>query len=262
MSQESIHLVTRRGNGTLCSAIATALSFICVVSMGEAHSKHGKERCIGLEFEKLVAKVGAYTGKRVCVTGIAGVDGISFTLSAPPRLKIRQLIVIDRHRNVPNYDRLNNHLVKVTGIVHNDPEKLFACRILLENIEVLARQPVKGVRVYGIFFNEGPDTIRLDVVNKAGNENDSMTLSPGDVLKTVIVEGTAKVSPPSTGASPGPVLSTCIVPTANSARDFFEESTRTFYFRVTNGRVELVKPPQARAAKERWKEIERINNSQ
>jgi hypothetical protein len=161
---------------------------------------------------------------------------------------------------MPNYDHLNNHWVKVTGVVHIDQERLFACRIVLEDIEVLARQSVKGVRVYGIFFNEGPETIRLDIMNRPGNERDSMTLSPGDVLKTVVVEGTANVSRPSSAASPGPALSTCHMPTETSAPDFFEESTRTFYFRVADGRIKLVKPQQARAAKARWREIEQKNH--
>lgn len=247
----------RRANRTFFSRAATVISVICLASQGEAHGHHGKARCIPVEFAELTARIGTYVGKRVCVTGLAGVDGISFTLSAPSRLKMREVIAVDRHRNMPNYDRLNNHWVKVTGIVYIDQEKLFACRISLEDIEVLARQSAKGVRIYGIFFNEGPDTVRLDVVNKAENENDSMTLSAGDVLKIVIVEGIVKVSLPSTAAFPSPALSTCIVPTEKSEPEFFEESTRTFYFRVANGRVALVKPQQARVPKERWREIER-----
>lgn len=217
---------------------------------------------MSVDLQQLLEKNEAYKGKRVCVIGVAEVDGISFTLFQPPRRELRRMIVVDRKHGRPSYDQLNNHWVKITGIANIDPEKIFAGRLLLERVEALPRPPIKEVKTYGIFFNEGSDTIRLDVVNKAGNENDSMTLSPGDVLKTVIAEGTARVSLPSTTAFPGQALSACGVPTETSASDLFEESTRTFYFRVRDGRISVVKPQEAQTAKKRWEEIERINNSQ
>lgn len=262
MSREFIHQVTSHyGNRTVVIRLAIVIAIACIVSETRAADHHLVAPCAPVDLQQLLEKTEAYKGKRVCVIGVAEVDGISFALFQPPRRELHRMIVVDRKHGRPRYDRLNNHWVKITGIVHIDPEKIFACRLLLENVETLARPPIKEVKIYGIFFNEGPDTIRLDVVNKARNENDSMTLSPGDVLKTVIVEGTAKLSLPSTAASPGPVLSACAVPTERSASDFFEESTRTFYFRVWDGRISLVKPQQARKAKKRWEEIERINNS-
>jgi hypothetical protein len=263
MSQEFIHRVTNQsGNPRFFMAIVIVIAIACTSFEMRAMARALDAPCTAVDFHQLLAKSAWYKGKRICVVGVAEVDGISFTLFQPPQRELHRRIAVDRKHGRPRYEQLNNRWVKIVGRVSEDPEKIFGCRLLLESVEALARPLVKGIKTYGIFFNEGPDTIRVDVVNKPRNERTTMTLSPSDVLKTVIVEGTAKVSRPSTNAFPGPALSECTVPNEKSALDCFEESTRTFYFRVRDGRIALVRPREALAAKKRWEEIEKINNSE
>jgi hypothetical protein len=210
-----------------------------------------------VDFSQLITHAPAYKGKRVSVTGVAEVNGISFVLFEPPRRDLSQKIFVGQKLGPPRYDHLNNHWVNVTGIVDTDEEKVFACKIFLEKVRPLDRPPVKGVDVYGVFFNEGPETVQLELFNKAGNESTEITLPPGGIDRMVIAEGLAKVYTPSESFFSGKLLSSCPVPSETSAREFFEQASRTFYFQIRNGKITLLHPRNATILKKRWQALEK-----
>jgi hypothetical protein len=115
--------------------------------------------------------------------------------------------------------------------------------------------PPKKLEMYGIFCNDGPITVRVEISNWRGNEKTEMILAAHEITKTVIVKGMAKVYTPTDRLSSGKLLSTMTVPEGTSALQFFETSTRTFYFRIRNGRIGLVRPNEA--MRRQWEALER-----
>lgn len=212
---------------------------------------------VSVDFDHLIGNPRTYKGKHVSVTGVAQVDGTSFTLFQPPHRELSRTIFVGQKVGKPHYNHLDNHWVKITGIVDTDERNIFACKVFLENVDALPRPPVPSIRVFCVVLNEGPATVRVELVNKAGNESTDMTLSPGEIHKTAVVEGQAKVYTPSESLFTGKLLSSCVVPSEKLAPEFFDSSTRTFYFRIRNGKIALVRPQEATTLKKRWQELEK-----
>ncbi len=212
---------------------------------------------LSVNFRQLIDNPRAYQGKRVSVVGVAEVDGTSFVLFEPPRRELSQKIFVGQKLGKPRYNQLNNHWVKITGIADTDQSKVFACKIFLENLQPLDRAPVKGVDVYGLFLNDGPSTVELELFDKSGQLAASATLSPSEVYHAAITEGEARVYTPSESLSSGRLLSRCSIGSEKSAADFFDTSSRTFYFRIKDGKVILVRPTEAIPLKKRWERLEK-----
>lgn len=203
-----------------------------------------------VSFDEFVRNPGAYQGRRISVVGIAEVDGISFTLFQPPHREVSRSIFVGQKLGRPRYNQLNDHWVKVTGIAAVDEQKTFAAKIFLDRVDALRRPPIRGVKIFGIFFNEGPTSIHIELVNEAGNESTKLVLRPDGIEKTIVATGAARVVNPA-----GRVLSEC--PIESEYSEFFELSDRTFYFRIKDGRISLVQPRNATTIKKRWGEIEK-----
>ena len=212
---------------------------------------------VSVDFKQLIENPRVYQGKRVSVIGVAEVDGISFVLFQPPRRELSQKIFVGQKLGKPRYNHLNNHWVKITGIADNDEKKIFACKIFLENVQPLPRPPVKGVDAYGVFLNEGPTPVELELFNKAGQLVASATMSPGEIHKTAIVEGQAKIHTATESLLTGRLLSSYPIGSEKSAPEFFESSSRTFYFRIKDGEIVLVRPSDATEVKKRWEQLDK-----
>lgn len=207
-------------------------------------------------FNDIVQSPSSYEGKEVTITGVAHVDGVSFTLFQPPDREISRSIAVVQKIGPPLYNALNNHWVEVRGILDASRRGSwdFACRIYLEAVRPVDRPPIKGIETYGIFLNEGPGLVKLDLSNRLGNEHTEIRLAPDGIEKTEVVEGIAKIFSVS-----GAELSQCEIPSEKSAPGFFDASGRTFYFRIHNGSIALVRPDVAGDLKRRWTRVEDRN---
>lgn len=194
--------------------------------------------CLSLDFKELTTQPDRYKGQCVSVSGVAAVDGPSFTLWQPPKREVR--IFVGQRLGKPKYNALNNHWVRLTGFADVDDRGIFTCKVFLTSVRALPGRPLPDKKTYGVFHNDGPGTIRVFTTSKADNDEISMTLSPGETHRLAIVEGVARVYDLS-----NKVISKCIVPSADLAGGSLEEATRNLYFRISYGKIVLVSPKQA-----------------
>jgi hypothetical protein len=214
--------------------------------------------CVNVELDQLIRNPTAFDGQCVCVAGVTEGDGINFALFRPPHpSQGNRVILVVNKQEGPRYKPVDGHWVNVCGTVTADERKLFACKLILEDARPLNKPPIPGRRVFGIFENKGPETVRIETMNKTGNESTEMILAPGELTKTVITEGKVRVSALSKDLSPIKLLSTSAMPTVHSARNYFETATRTFYFSLTDGKMLLLKPNKAAEMRKRWEALEK-----
>jgi len=229
----------------------TKLSFLlALVGLSSASA------CVHLDLERLIENPRAYEGKRVCVVGVTEGDGVDFAFFKPPHRESSRSILVYQRRDARLYELEDGHWVRLKGIVVPDETGQFACKLLLERLQRLDRRPVPGRRIFGMFENAGPDSVRLVKVNDAENQMFHMTLAPGDIDKTVITDGKIGVFALSPDSSPVRLLSVYPIPASNSAPNYFDKSTQTFYFRVANGTISPVRPDKAQRMRKRWNSLQ------
>jgi hypothetical protein len=122
------------------------------------------------------------------------------------------------------------------------------------------------LEVLGTYLNEGRSLIEIDLVSKDGRETTNIPLPPGRIDHAAIGEGQTRIYTPAEEIAKRRLLSTIPTPTLRTAPEFFEKETRTFYFRITEGKVILVKPRDLTASeRKRLKafrnEIERLKKA-
>ena len=105
-----------------------------------------------------------------------------------------------------------------------------------------ARSAIRGSEVIGTFFNEVSDTVQVNLISSDRKETIILTISPGQIDRAILTGGETRVYVPSENVSSGRLLSSAATPTLKSAAEFFDKEARTFYLRVAQGRVTLVKP--------------------
>jgi hypothetical protein len=121
----------------------------------------------------------------------------------------------------------------------------------------VAYKAPKELKVFGIFLNEGPTAVQLEVFDQRNNITASKLLSPGEIEKIPLVDGTARVYTPSDSLFSGKLLSRCPVGPQRSASQFFESSSSAFYFRIKRGKITPVRPQDAVSLKAKWQELEK-----
>jgi len=114
--------------------------------------------------------------------------------------------------------------------------------VLILGTQSEAAPPTVRPEVSGTYFNEDRIPVELNLISKDGKEGTIIPLPPGRLERAVISEGQTKVYTPSKKMATRRLLSTSPTPTPKSAPEFFENATRTFYFRIIGGKVILVKP--------------------
>jgi hypothetical protein len=132
----------------------------------------------------------------------------------------------------------------MTTILFRKGLRLFASLsfLLFLNTRCDASELTTIREVTGVFFNVGNGTVQLNVRSADKKDTTIMTLSSGQVGSTATVKGEVRVLTPSKNMTSGHLLSSCQVPDPEAAPEFFEKTTRMFYFRIDGGKVTLVKP--------------------
>jgi hypothetical protein len=204
-----------------------------------------------VELDQLTRSPAAYENTDVCVTGVTEGDGINFVLFRPPYRQAKRTILVVNKQEDSRYSPTDGHWAKICGRVIADERGLFACKLVLETAEAVHRTPIAGRRIFGVFENEGPETVEIQTTNEAGDSATIITLSPGDIEKTVITAGKAKIFAVSNDLAPTKVLSVFSMPTVKSSPGYFEKSTRTFYFSLRNGKMSLLKLDKATELRKR-----------
>lgn len=202
-----------------------------------------------VSFSQVLQSPDAYRDKRISIVGVAEVDGISFTLFQPPNHDLSHSIFVGQPRGKPRYNHLNNHWVKVTGIVEPDAEGIFAAKLFLDHVQSLSRPPVVGVKSFAIFINRDRSPVVVELRDKDGALSTKISLRANGIEKTVVGQGAARVL----DAASAQVLSEC--PIQSESSKFFEVPDRTFYFQIKKGKIEPVEPDRARDIKDRWTKI-------
>jgi hypothetical protein len=210
-----------------------------------------------VELEQITSDPSAYHDSDVCVTGVTEGDGINFVLFRPPHRQANRSILVVNRQEGSRYRPLDGHWSKICGTVTADDSGLFACKLVLETARPVQRRPIAGRRIFGIFENAGPDTIEIEITNEAEDTSAIMTLRPGDITKTVISPGKGKIFELANDLSRTKLLSTFMLPTVKWSANYFERSTRTFYFSSRGGKVSLLRPNKAATMRERWKAMEK-----
>jgi hypothetical protein len=214
-----------------------------------------------VELEQLTSDPSAYRNSSVCVTGVTEGDGINFVLFRPPHRQANRTILVVNKQEGQRYNPVDGHWATICGTVTADERGIFACKLILETAETVQKRPVAGRRTFGVFENTGPETVEIETINDAGDSSAIMTLRPGDITKTVITPGKAKIFALSNDLSRTRLLSTFTLPTVKSSANYFERSTRTFYFRLRAGTMSLLKRDKATEMRKRWEALEQNENN-
>jgi hypothetical protein len=212
--------------------------------------------CVKVDFDQLVRDPGGYQGSCVCVTGVTEGDGINFALFRPGARQANNTILVVNTR-APRYNPVDGHWVNVCGTVIPDEQRYFACKLVLESAHALDKRPIPGHRIFGVFENDGRQTVKVQVISQAGNEGTVMILRPGDITESVITDGKIKVFAGPDDRAEAKPLSERVMPTIESASNYFERSTRTFYFSIRGGKVSFLKPAEAIGMRKRWEVLKK-----
>ncbi len=114
--------------------------------------------------------------------------------------------------------------------------------LLLGGIAEAASPVTRESKVIGTYLNEGTRSVELNLISTDGADTSIINLWVGRIARAVITEGHTKVYTPSENLASRRLLSTRKTPTPESAPEFLEKKTRTFYFRVVGGKVVLIRP--------------------
>lgn len=210
-----------------------------------------------VELDQLTRNPTAYQNSYVCVTGVTEGDGINFVLFRPPYRQANRTILVVNKQEGPRYNPIDGHWAEICGKVTADERGMFACKLILETAQAVLRRPIAGRRIFGVFENEGPETVEIEIGNETGDSRTIMTLRPGDIEKTVIAAGKARIFAVSIDLSRTTLLSAFTMPTVKSSPDYFERSTRTFYLSLRDGKMSLLKHDKATEMRKRWEALDK-----
>ncbi len=201
------------------------------------------------DFERLLRNPKIFNGKRVTLVGLAEIGGSEFFLYPDVRSAKRgeNAIFVDAHiLNENPYEKLNRHWLKITGTVDmgiRPPLGVGECSIVLEQIKLLARPPVPDDSVRAVFQNSTGQTIDIKIPTPNGYSY-AMRIPPETSTKaTVISNDQVTVSKRSGETIAKGALSW------DTDDKYFDRNSRTFYYRISNGRIMRLLPREA----EKWK---------
>jgi hypothetical protein len=197
----------------------------------------------------LLADPMAFHGKRLTLIGLADVVGAEFWLYPNVRAakKGESAVAISWDlRKGPVYKKFDRHWVKVTGVVDgksHGPLGAAPCEIWAERVEALPYPPLPDPYIYGVFRNDTPATVDLKFSSPTGYGY-TLNISAGGVTDAAaIAKGMITASTRS-----GKLLAKGNLIPSSGAQRYFDAKNRTYYYRITSGRIELVPPGLAK----RW----------
>jgi hypothetical protein len=115
----------------------------------------------------------------------------------------------------------------------------------------------RDIEANGVFINEGHLRIQINVISKDRKETTIFTLRPGTIDRTLFAGGQVKLYTVSKDTFSGRLLFTRSLPTPLTAPQFLEQDTHSFYFRVVDGKIILVKPRDLTSKERKWLEEKR-----
>lgn len=190
------------------------------------------------DFEELLKNPKTFNGRRVTLVGLAEIGGSEFFLYPDVQSAKRgeNAIFVDAHiLNENPYEKLNNHWLRITGIVDTGirpPLGVGACSISLERVEPLSNPPLADSSIKGVFKNDTTITIDVKFSTPTG-DGYIVNLPPGHVSKpSTISAGAVAV----TAKSGEPVAQGDLVirPAPNQ---YFDSENRTYYYRIKHGSI-------------------------
>jgi hypothetical protein len=111
-------------------------------------------------------------------------------------------------------------------------------------------------QTFGVFLNEGPGVIELELYNAQNQLYASVALPVGELHRIDLVEGTAKTRRGS-HVFEGQIVSERKVNPNLRPSEFFEAQKREFYYILKNGKIEPVPVANAGAIQRQWRDLER-----
>lgn len=195
------------------------------------------------EFVSILTNPQAYNHQHVSLVGVVVGDGPEFELFETAS-DARNIVAASRSffvrakgpwKRVRPYDL---HRVRVIGMVQADRHGIWGnpCEILLEKIEVLSRGPVIPPSMpFGVFRNEGSKEVSVKLFSSAGVQA-TFHLSPQESVELPINDGTIKVF------SLGELLIADGSLEVNRLSRYYDVKHGTFYYRITDKRVEKMLP--------------------
>lgn len=90
---------------------------------------------------------------------------------------------------------------------------------------------------FGVFRNETDSTVIVTIVNARGESSRAHVIQPHDVARFPVTNGTAIARTTS-----GKTLARCNLMPLPVAREFYDFPNRSFYYRITRARIQLVRP--------------------
>jgi hypothetical protein len=94
---------------------------------------------------------------------------------------------------------------------------------------------------FGVFRNETDSTVTVTIVNTRGESSPAHVIQPHDVARFPVTNGTAIARTMS-----GKALARCNLMPLPVARGYYDFPNRTFYYRITHARIQLVRPEDGR----------------
>ncbi len=110
----------------------------------------------------------------------------------------------------------------------------------------------KDSKPFAVFINEGRADVQIDVVSEDKKDKAILPLRPGTIEGALFSGGHVELHTSSKNMVSGRLLFTRLLPTPMSAPEFMEKGTRTFYFRVADGKIVLVKPTDLTLKERKW----------
>jgi hypothetical protein len=199
------------------------------------------------DFERLLTSPHAFHHKRVSLTGVAHIYGDEFFLYqnayTAKKSDPSQAVLIVPNRNKSLYEKLNNHWVKVTGIVDATAHGLLGsvpCEITPTNVTVVSGPSLEDQDVYAVFRNETDKIVNLRAPAPGGYAD--VDLKPGQVSTFVIAKGTAVVHVESGKAQSKTELMSSRIP-----KPYLISGKQTYYYKITKDKIEIVSAKDAQA---------------
>jgi hypothetical protein len=100
----------------------------------------------------------------------------------------------------------------------------------------------RGNKFFAVFINASRASIQIEVISQDEKDEAVLPLRPGAIAGAMFAKGHVELRTSSKDMVSGRLLFSCSLPSPESAPEFYERTTGTFYFRVVEGKVVLVKP--------------------
>jgi hypothetical protein len=205
---------------------------------------------LAVDFNQVLGNPRAYHHQRVTLTGVARVQGLSFDLygnsaDANNYRAINKALSISPPIDGPKYDRYDNRWVRIVGIVDaNQHGRIgYPCVILLENLQPLPTSAAgkPHVVIEGVFRNDDSTAVNVVLFDTARKMYAEFGVPPGEINGTGIRKGTAEVQDRS-----GRIITRYNRFLSNQDSEYFDSENHIYYYHLTQGKLEGVRPNQAK----------------